>query len=262
MEVLSKAYWGHGKPITQGHTLTGWNPNHTSMAKAVLLVVLGVVLFMVGCGEQQTLIKEASYFPKNMTERKLSQLKWFNTPVSNKLADSTLTVEVAKGTDFFNSPEDTSRIATAPLLFEEVEGDFVAKALVQPDFSSQWNAVALMMHADSFNWIKLAFENSDATGPGIVTVVTRDRSDDANGVVLENENQIWLAIVRKDNLYALHWSKDGQDYAMARLSKMPEAATVKIGVEFQSPVGERATHHLHYFDIQKQTVRNLRNLNE
>ncbi len=232
------------------------------MAKAPFLFVLGVVVLVVSCEEQQKAMKKEASFPKNITESSLSKLKWFNDPSSYELGDSTLTVKVTKGTDFFNSPEDTSIVATAPLLFKEVEGDFVAKALVAPDFTAQWNAVSLMMHADSLNWIKLAFENSDATGPSIVAVVTRDRSDDANGAILKDHNRIWLAIARKGNLYALHWSKDGKDYAMARLSKMPEAATVKVGVEFQSPVGETATHHLHYFDIQKRTVSNLRNLNE
>lgn len=232
------------------------------MIKARFLSVLLALVFVASCGEQQATINRDPSFPKNITENGLSKLKWYNDPASYELADSTLTVEVAKGTDFFNAPEDTTIVATAPLLFQEVQGDFVAKALVQPDLTAQWNAVSLMMHADSLNWIKLAFENSDATGPSIVAVVTRDRSDDANGVILKDYNRIWLAIARKDNLYALHWSKNGEDYRMARLSKMPEADTVKIGVEFQSPVGETATHYLHYFDVQKQTVRNLRNLNE
>lgn len=68
-----------------------------------------------------------------------------------------------------------------------MKGDFVATALVQPDFSSQWNAVALMVHIDDKNWIKFAFENSDATGPSIVSVVTKEVSDDANGMVISQD---------------------------------------------------------------------------
>ena len=117
-------------------------------------------------------------------------------------------------------------MGSAPLLYRTVEGDFIAKALVQPDLSFQWNAVAFMVHIDSSNWIKFAFENSDATGSSIVTVVTKGTSDDANGVILNEQAQVWLAIAKKGNIYSMHWSKDGKDYKMARLTKMPETAEI------------------------------------
>ena len=130
------------------------------------------------------------------------------------------------------------------------------------DFSTQWNAVALMMHLDSLNWIKLAFENSDATGASIVSVVTKGISDDANGVVLNRETKVWLAIARKGNNYSMHWSVDGKNFTMARLTSMPDQATVKIGIEAQSPVSDRAMHQIHFFQIEETTVENLRNINE
>jgi uncharacterized protein len=99
---------------------------------------------------------------------------------------------VTKGSDYFNNPEDKTITASAPFLYLNLEGDFVARALVRPDFSSVWNAAALMVYLDSTNWIKLAFENSDATGKSIVTVVTKADSDDANGVVLEDQEKYGL----------------------------------------------------------------------
>ncbi|MBT8220910.1 MAG: DUF1349 domain-containing protein, partial [Bacteroidia bacterium] len=124
----------------------------------------------------------------------------------------------------------------------------------------QWNAVSLMVHIDSLHWIKFAFENSDATGPSIVTVVTNRTSDDANGVVLNEENQIWLALARKQNIYSMHWSIDGESYKMARLTSMPQIEDVSIGIEFQSPEGNKATHFLHSFEIEERTVDNLRSI--
>ena len=72
---------------------------------------------------------------------------------------------------------------------------------------------------------------------------------------------VWLAIARKGNIYAMHWSLDGEDYKMARLTSMPEQSTVKIGIEAQSPVGDNAAHRIQYFDIEEKTVENLRNIN-
>lgn len=220
-------------------------------------------LLALGCSQNRG-ESISSVNPKtqlNMTEATVSEFSWMNQPKSYEIEDSTLRVTVNAGTDFFNNPEDSSIVNSAPFLHRNAEGDFVAKTLVEPDFSSQWNAVALMVHLDAMNWIKFAFENSDATGPGIVSVVTKGSSDDANGVVLNSEKKIWLAIARKGNVYSMHWSGDGKNYTMARLSAMPEQDIVKIGVEAQSPVGDSATHLIHFFEIEENSVDDLRNIN-
>ena len=200
-------------------------------------------------------------FDHIMSSKVISDLEWLNEPESFEIVDGSLSVTVKKGTDFFNNPEDESNIATAPYIYKSMKGDFVVKALVEPDFASQWNAVAIMVHLDSLNWIKFAFENSDATGPSIVTVVTRGASDDANGVILKGQNQIWLVMARKSNIYSMHWSIDGQNFKMARLASMPVAHDVRVGIEFQSPVGNEATHLIHSFEVVNRTIENLRLLN-
>ena len=235
---------------------TGWN---TRWIQLLLLV-----WFAGSCqpAEEKTEPPTSSILIANMTEEKVDAMRWMNAPESYVVANKTLHVTVDKGTDFFNNPEDSSVVGTAPLLYQEVEGDFVVKALVQPDFSDQWNAVALMLHIDSLNWIKFAFENSDATGPSIVTVVTKGTSDDANGVLLNAQPMVWLALVRKGSIYSMHWSVDGESYQMARLTSMANQPSVKVGIEAQSPVGARATHQIHSFELVARTVSNLRNLNE
>ena len=188
----------------------------------------------------------------------MDEFQWMNQPKSHQITDGVLRITATKGTDFFNNPEDNSSTSSAPFLYKEIKGDFVARALVRPDFSSQWNAVALMVYVDGNNWIKFAFENSDATGNSIVSVVTRKLSDDSNGVILKGQEQVWLKIVRKDNNYAMLWSKDGKDFKMARLTTLPEFDSVKIGIEAQSPVGESAVHEILYFDLERTRVKDMR----
>jgi regulation of enolase protein 1 (concanavalin A-like superfamily) len=188
----------------------------------------------------------------------LGDFEWMNKPDSFTIENGTLAVAAPKGSDFFNNPEDQSITATAPLLFKEMKGNFIAKALVQPDFSGLWNAVSLMVYIDEMNWIKFAFENSDATGKSIVTVVTKKVSDDANGVILSEQDQVWLKLIRKDNIYSMLWSLDGKEFKMARLTSMPPAESVKIGIEAQSPVGESVIHRIHYFGLEEVTVEDLR----
>jgi len=199
--------------------------------------------------------------PYNMTEELLAQMNWMNEPESFDHNQGVLSIVAGQGSDFFNNPEDSVVVGSAPFFYRTVDGDFVAKALVKPDFSSQWNALALMLYIDSSNWVKFAFENSDATGPSIVTVVTKGTSDDANGAIIHDTDKLWLAMVRKDHICAMHWSIDGITYRMARLTSIPATSEIKIGIEAQSPVGAKAKHKVLYFSIEPITVDNLRDIN-
>lgn len=232
------------------------------MNRSVLLVCL-IGLCCLGCDRTKVKVETRAQpeVSSQMTEDGLTKLSWLNPPKNYQVNDGVLEIEVAKGTDFFNNPEDSTIVGTAPFLYQQASGDFVATAVVQPDFSSQWNAVALLLYLDPENWIKFAFESSDATGPSIVSVVTKGTSDDANGAVLDEHQTIWLTIARKGNNYAMHWSADGQNYSMARLTAMPVSPVVKIGIEAQSPVGEKALHKIHDFTIESKTVKDLRNFN-
>ena len=226
-----------------------------------LLILTGWIFN--GCIGESSPIQEVQQMliSKNFSSEYLSQFTWLNPPLSHEIKDSSLSVTVGEGTDYFNNPEDGSITASAPFLNKEIQGDFVAKALVEPDFSSQWNAVALMVYLDSLHWIKFAFENSDATGPSMVSVVTRGTSDDANGAILKDQSRIWLALVRKGGLYSMHWSEDGEQYYMTRLTQLPNAETIQLGLEMQSPVGKEATHRIHFFEIEAKSVENLRDIN-
>ena len=115
-----------------------------------------------------------------------------------------------------------------------------------------------MVSWDSEHWIKFGFEYSDATGPGIVSVVTREKSDDANGVVLEDTRSIWLKLVRKNNLFSMHWSRDGKNYKMARLAAMPKKDLIKVGIEAQCPAGPGARHKFSFFSLESITVTDIR----
>jgi len=232
--------------------------------RIILPLGLLMALLMVGCqqpSEKSTVVATESQIEQTSFEPKMagiSSYEWMNEPSSYSVEGKILNVRAEKGTDFFNNPENSSVTGTAPMLFKEMTGDFVATAVVRPDFSAQWNAVSLMMYMDENYWIKFAFENSDATGKSIVTVVTREVSDDANGVVLNDKDMVWLRMIRKGNIYSMLWSEDGEDYKMARLAAMPIAESVKIGVEAQCPVGEGATHEILQFEIKEKTVADLR----
>lgn len=229
-----------------------------------VLVLLMISLTVWGCNARQadassnTSEANANILPSNFNADYLDSLEWRTQPRSATVKDGILTVTVDKNTDFFNNPEDGAISTTAPLLYEKIEGDFVVKALVRPDFEDVWNAVSLMVYIDSLHWIKFAFENSDATGPSVVTVVTKGVSDDANGAIMSGEKEVWLKLIRKNNNYSMLWSLDDKEYKMARLTSMPAADVVKVGIEAQCPVGESATHEILYYHSENKTVQDMR----
>jgi regulation of enolase protein 1 (concanavalin A-like superfamily) len=183
---------------------------------------------------------------------------WMNPPKEFDIKDDQLQVLTSGNTDFFIDPENNKSTASAHFLFKEVKGDFITTLQVKPNFKDQWNACAILMIIDETHWIKLAFENSDATGKSIVTVVTRGISDDANGAVLNEFDTVWLKMIRKGKLFAMHWSTNGKDYYMARLAAMPDSEVVKIGLEAQSPIGTAVLHEFKFLSIEQKTVEDLR----
>ncbi len=219
-------------------------------------ISMTVLTVLFGCQQSMTDSTPVLEGPNLLEEPQSFQ--WTNPPAEFEFQDGSLEITSVSGTDFFNNPATLEVTGTAPILYRETEGDFIATALVQPDFGDMWNASSMMVFIDNLHWIKFAFENSDATGPSIVSVVTKGTSDDANGPILKDEREILLRIIKKDHLYALHWSKDGHNFKMARLSSMPESRQVRVGLEAQCPVGREAMHKFNYFSIEKKTVGNLR----
>lgn len=207
---------------------------------------------------QETALPTGTNYLMDISKDALGEFNWMNPPEHYILSEGILSVTAEKGTDFFINPEDQTSAANAPYFYMEVQGDFVAITKVRPNFGSVWNACALMLHLDDQNWIKFAFENSDATGPSIVSVVTRGVSDDANGPILSEHKTLWLKMIRKGEIYAMHWSTNGKDYRLARLAAMPDHSTAKIGLEAQCPSEGPAQHVFSHFSLEAKTVEDLR----
>lgn len=187
--------------------------------------------------------------------------KWLNE--SSKIeAGNELVIYAPEKTDWFNNPvpengELSAPVANAPFLYTEVEGDFVFRAKVRPNFKSVYDACALMVIQDEKLWAKAAFEKSDFGTTSAVCVVTNGISDDANGCNIE-QDEVWLQIVRVGDVFCTHYSLDGETFYMVRLFHLPVEKRVKVGVEAQSPAGEGGLRFYTDISIEKKTVANLR----
>ena len=166
----------------------------------------------------------------------IEEFKWINKS-ELRAEKNNFFVKATPRSDFFCNPVDGAIISNAPFLYTEIEGDFLISVRVKPAFVSTYDACSVFICSDEKHWIKTAFEYTDLGFPSVVTVVTDNYSDDANGVEI-TEDSVYLQVVRKGDVFACHYSKDGILFKMARLSRLPVPAALKVGVSAQSPTGE------------------------
>ena len=193
----------------------------------------------------------------------MRQFHWLNESSLTK-QDGVLTIQAPPKTDFFNyglhlneqgMPDES--VGNAPYYYTEVTGDFVLRVKVSLPFKADYDACAVLLMQDEKNWGKLCFEQSDFGTKAVVSVVTRVRSDDANGVNIM-EDAIWLQAARVGNYFAFHYSTDGERYDMTRLFHMEVPGPLKVGLVAQSPLGEGGPRHFEHLLIENRTLTNLR----
>ncbi|WP_044478601.1 DUF1349 domain-containing protein [Paenibacillus antibioticophila] len=148
-------------------------------------------------------------------------------------------------------------LSNAPFFYKEVNGDFVMRAKVQLDFKDVYDAACLMVMKDLEVWGKLCFELTDFNTHAVVSVVTNQTSDDANGNNIEGDS-VWLQISRSGQSFAFHYSLDGKQFFMTRFFNLPVEDKVKVGFLSQSPTGRGGNRIYSHFSLEQRTVKNIR----
>lgn len=144
--------------------------------------------------------------------------------------------------DLFVDPSGQGGIAAqslmnaVTLLGTPPAGDFTLTARVQVQFTQTFDAGVLLIWADERHWAKLCFEYSPQGEAMVVSVVTRELSDDANGFLVPADH-VWLRIARIDDVWAFHASTDGKVFSFIRAFNLGVSAP-QIGFEAQSPNGQ------------------------
>jgi len=111
------------------------------------------------------------------------------------------------------------------------------KVKVSLDFIDIYDASAIMVVEDLTHWAKACFEFTDFGTHAVVSVVTNNQSDDANGCNVIEE-AVWLLVSRAGQSFAFHYSIDGENYFMMRYFNLPVEIKVKVGLVAQSPKGD------------------------
>lgn len=166
-----------------------------------------------------------------------------------------LRIDAGPRTDYFVDPAEGSVTANAPATLAAVEGDFVLSALVEVEFAATFDAGALLVWGDERRWAKLAFELSPQRERMVVSVVTRDRSDDCNSTVVAADG-VRLRVARTGEAYAFHRSSDGVRWDLVRHFHLAGAA--EVGFEAQSPTGEGCAATFSDIRFEQRTLPDIR----
>jgi len=188
------------------------------------------------------------------------ELTWQNPPqsVAPNAADG-FSVTAGQETDWFFDPAGRSRKHNAPLaLFAPLDEAFTLSAQVRVEFASTFDAGVLFIYEDLDHWAKLCFEYAPTKQPMIVSVVTRERSDDSNAVYIASHG-IYLRIYREDETFAFHFSEDGKYWHFVRHFTIGKLQNLRVGFSIQSPTGAGCRAHFEEISYRRGQIADLRN---
>ena len=167
-------------------------------------------------------------------------VEWQNPPQAWKVDAGELTISAGKNTNWFVNPQDGAVSNNTPrLLFKPTE-DFVLSAKVEVGFHSTWDSGALVLFIDDQHWAKLCFEQTVEGHPAIVSVVTRDLSDDNNSIAISGKTA-WLKVAKSGQAIFFYASVDGEHWSIIRAFSLGPHPDLRVGFSSQSPAGEGCT---------------------
>lgn len=178
------------------------------------------------------------------------RLGWNIQPLNYSYTNGVITILAGAKTDMYRDPNVTYNTDNAPKLLFEADVNFVFSAAIEHPFSTKWDGGALVLIEDSLNWIKFCFEKDYTGAKRIVTVVTRDISDDCNSPAIHG-NKVFYKIAKADNVITMYYSTDGKKWFLIRHLQFNAKKQIKIGFLAQSPLGEKS--EVKFSNIQYST---------
>jgi regulation of enolase protein 1 (concanavalin A-like superfamily) len=171
---------------------------------------------------------------------------WRHNPLAASIKDGVLTITAGPKSNW-------------TLLFPVTAPDFVFSARLSHDFASQWDAGALVVYVDETHWIKFCFEKNITGKPMVVSVVTRNKSDDVNHFFVD-KHEIWMKIAKMGTTYFLYASSDGHDWLLLRdftLGTDYKPEQIHFGFLAQSPEGQSKTVVYDHILYQTKRITNV-----
>ena len=141
-------------------------------------------------------------------------------------------------TDMFRDPNVTYNTDNAPKLLFTPDSNFVLIASIEHSFSNKWDGGAIVLKQDSLNWIKFCFEKDYTGAKRVVSVVTKNISDDCNSVEIKT-NKVFYKLAKAGNVVTLYYSLEGKKWFLIRHLQFDTDKNLTLGFLAQSPTGKK-----------------------
>ena len=163
---------------------------------------------------------------------------WENRAQKFSSANNGMVMVAGEKTDMFRDPNVTYNTDNAPKLLFHPDNDFVLTASIEHSFASKWDGGAIVLKQDSLNWIKFCFEKDYTGAKRVVSVVTKNISDDCNSVEITT-NKVFYKMAKADNVITLYYSLEGKKWFLIRHLQFDTDKGFTLGFLAQSPTGKR-----------------------
>ncbi len=186
-------------------------------------------------------------------------IQWLNRPLTWEVqADDRLAITAGPQTDWFVDPAGGFAKDDAPTaLFVPTDENFTLRAKLTVDFASTFDAGVLQVRESDSLWAKLCFEFSPQQQPMIVSVVTRDLSDDCNSQPIDGR-EIYLRVMRKAGIFAFHYARDGLYWHLVRYFTLGPLHNLRLGFSSQSPTGSSCQAIFSEIAYEPKVVKDIR----
>ncbi|ULQ58321.1 DUF1349 domain-containing protein [Flavihumibacter rivuli] len=181
-------------------------------------------------------------------------LRWENNPVAYSFGKNGFTIVAGPKTDMFRDPNVTYNTDNAPKLLFTPDADFVLSVGIQHAFANKWDGGAIVLKQDSANWVKFCFEKDYTGARRVVSVVTRDISDDCNSVEIPSD-KVYFKMARAGKVITLYYSLDQSKWILVRHFQFNATKPLLLGFLAQSPTGNECSVVFSDIRYQARTIK-------
>jgi len=167
-------------------------------------------------------------------------MSWIHMPLDYRLTKTGITITAPGKTDKYAAPDGGDPTDKATRVVFDSAGDFTFSAAVSHKFASVWDSGGVIVEADLTHWFKFEFERDYTGAHRVVSVVTKELSDDVNSIEI-NSDTAFLEVAKAGDAFYLYSSNDGKSWYLVRAFNFKSEHPLKVGLIAQCPVGNGAT---------------------
>ncbi len=226
-----------------------------------------LILLALGCKnvpEQKTVSEEPKQkvIFEQLSEKYPFFTEGFNGPMGGcvEIKDNKIIMTANKETDFFiESGTPPYEFANAPLLLKSVDNTkpFTFSFKTTPVHTVKYDAGMAFIYINNKEWLKFAFEADERLNHRIVTVKTKDFSDDNNHDVVKSPS-VYLKISSDTKVIGFYYSVDAKEWQLVRVFKNEYPSVLKVGIGTQSPAGKGNQSIFEDLQFTEQSVKDFR----